>query len=194
MLSGVLLLGLLAPARAPAPRILLPDAGPGADYVSAVETAIDAARRRVWVMVYVLRHDPALSADQDPVRRLVAALARAQTRGCEVRVLVDRSRVFRSDDEDHKHDGSVDLLLAHGLSPRLDSLARTLHAKAALIDDTVLIGSQNWTVAALLRNVEVGALLHDPAAVAALERLFDLQWSAATPAMVSATAPGLSLP
>jgi phosphatidylserine/phosphatidylglycerophosphate/cardiolipin synthase-like enzyme len=46
-----------------------------------------------------------------------------------------------------------------------------MHAKCLLIDNThALIGSANFTTRAEDRNIELGLLLHDPDAVAALDQ------------------------
>jgi cardiolipin synthase len=54
----------------------------GAEYFPALERAIDAAEREVWLESYIF-------ADDAAGRRVAAALARAAARGVKVRVMVD---------------------------------------------------------------------------------------------------------
>jgi cardiolipin synthase len=54
----------------------------GAEYFAALERAIDAAEREVWLESYIFADDPA-------GRRIAAAMARAAGRGVKVRVMVD---------------------------------------------------------------------------------------------------------
>ena len=54
----------------------------GAEYFPALEHAIDAARREVWLESYIFADDPS-------GRRVAAALGRAAARGVKCRVLVD---------------------------------------------------------------------------------------------------------
>ena len=54
----------------------------GAEYFAALERAIDAAEREVWLESYIF-------ADDAAGRRVAAALARAAGRGVKVRVMVD---------------------------------------------------------------------------------------------------------
>ncbi|MBK7084835.1 MAG: phosphatidylserine/phosphatidylglycerophosphate/cardiolipin synthase family protein, partial [Flavobacteriales bacterium] len=44
--------------------------------------------------------------------------------------------------------------------------------KAAIMDDTALIGSANFTDDSFNRNMELGMLLHDPVQVASLSKHF----------------------
>jgi cardiolipin synthase len=54
----------------------------GAEYFPALEQAIDAAEREVWLESYIFADDPT-------GRRIAAAMARAVARGVKVRVMVD---------------------------------------------------------------------------------------------------------
>jgi cardiolipin synthase A/B len=54
----------------------------GAEYFTALERAIDAAKREVWLESYIFADDPT-------GRRIAAAMARAAGRGVKVRVMVD---------------------------------------------------------------------------------------------------------
>ena len=63
-------------------------------------------------------------------------------------------------------------LAAHGIPVVWDEVSRTSHAKVLLIDDQqALVGSHNWTRAALLDNREASVLLTDPTQVGPIRDL-----------------------
>jgi len=78
----------------------------GAEYFVALERAIDAAEREVWLESYIF-------ADDAAGRRVAAALARAARRGVKVRVMVDGwgAKFYLTDSlEQFLRDAGVDLL------------------------------------------------------------------------------------
>lgn len=165
---GLLLaLGLLGLERRPPVALLITEPGQPLRYAQAAERAIASARHRVWVMQYVVR------LDDGPVLALMEALAVAKARGVEVRVVLDRGLLYRTTDPDLKNDRAAEWLQAHGVEVVWDEVAITSHAKLVLVDDeVVLIGSHNWTRAALTGNREVSMALHGPHEIAAIAQLF----------------------
>jgi cardiolipin synthase A/B len=78
----------------------------GEEYFAALEAAIDAAEREVWLESYIF-------ADDAAGRRIAAALARAAGRGVKVRVMVDgwgAKFYLTSSLERFLRDGGVELL------------------------------------------------------------------------------------
>jgi len=51
-----------------------------------------------------------------------------------------------------------------------------LHAKVGLFDDTLVVGSANWTVSGLGVNHELDMETQDPQAVAAYGSRFETDW------------------
>jgi phosphatidylserine/phosphatidylglycerophosphate/cardiolipin synthase-like enzyme len=166
----VFALGLLQQARQHPPRLLSSDGSAGADFTSTVAGLIDDARERVWVMVYVMRSSG--DAD-DPVRHLITALERAHQRGCDVRVVLDASKKWRSDEIDQKHVDASALLTSLGIPVLVDDLKTRSHSKVVLIDhDLAVIGSHNWTFSALRLNRELSLVVQDARIVADAAGMF----------------------
>ena len=158
--------------RAQAPRLLLsgPKIAAEQHFVTAVERAIDDAKEQVWLMVYVLRPD---RTSDGPVHRLVAALARAKQRGCDVRVVLDQSKAYQSDDLDPKHVAGADMLRQAGVPVLIDELRVRSHAKMLLIDHQLtIVGSHNWTYSALTFNRESSIMLSDDAVARQVRGIF----------------------
>ena len=168
LLCGLMLaLGLVGLARRPPVTLLITEPGQPLRYAQAAERAIASARQRVWVMQYVVR------LDDGPVLALLEALAAAKARGVDVRVVLDRGLLYGTTDPDLKNDRAAEWLQAHGVEVVWDEVANTSHAKLVLVDDdVVLIGSHNWTRAALTGNREVSMALHGPQEIAAIAQFF----------------------
>ncbi len=156
--------------RHPPPRLLL-SANHQWDYVRAVERAMSGAKKRIWVMMYVAR----LGDDADPehpVEFTLQVLVDAAKRGVDVRVCLDQSRNWEDPTIiDPKHEQPAAWLRARGVRVIEDELERISHAKVVLIDDeTVVIGSHNWTFSALALNREASLLVKDAALAAEVDR------------------------
>ena len=166
--AGLLLaLGLVGLQRRPPATLLITEPGQPLRYARAAERAIASARHRVWVMQYVVR------LDDGPVLALMEALAAAKARGVEVRVVLDRGLLYGTTDPDLKNDSAAAWLQAHGVEVVWDEVATTSHAKLVLVDDdVVLMGSHNWTRAALTSNREVSMAVHGPQEIAAIAQFF----------------------
>jgi len=169
---AVLALGVIGDARRRPAEVLLTDGHPYA-YLRAVERRIALARERVWVAMYViyLGEDPDRAPPDDPPAALLRALAAAAARGVDVRIVLDLGRDRRTGEIEPKHVAAQTWLAANGVRVVLDELERTTHVKAVVIDDRwVVMGSHNWTRAAIASNREVSLLLDDPALAATLAR------------------------
>ena len=118
-------------------------------------------------MQYVIRPD-----DDGVVQGLLQALADAQKRGVEVRVGLDKGLLYGTTDRDPKNDAAAEWLTKNGIQVVWDEQDRTSHAKILIVDDHVaIIGSHNWTRAALTGNREVSMLLTDPELLAQIRTL-----------------------
>ena len=166
---GILVLGFFQPQRQQAARLLHSDAGPQ-NFVQQTLYQIQQAEKRIWVMLYVLRRE---QSGTGPVTQLIEALVEAQQRGVDVRIVLDQSKRWKSDEIEGKNSDSVDWLNDLGLPVLLDDLSRRTHAKSVIIDDQwVIIGSHNWTMSALAYNVELSVLINDTAMVELVETEF----------------------
>ena len=111
---------------------------------------------------------------------VTAALAAAARRGVHVTITMTA---------DSEWDEPFAELARAGVHIRLypdDSSALYIHAKAIGADagrpgQQVLVGSQNFSVASLGYNRELGIITHDPAVVAAVSRALAADYASATP-------------
>jgi len=171
LLAAVLALGWTQQARQRPARVLLSSVDAREigvdDYAGTLIRLVDRARERVWVMMYVAR------LDDGPGAGIAEALVRAHRRGVDVRVVLDRSIAWGTDEIDPKHREPAGLLRSQGIAVVVDDLARRSHAKLVLIDDAISItGSHNWTRSALTTNHEASVLAHDPHLVSRFEPMF----------------------
>lgn len=169
LLIGLAALGWIGVhRRAPSELIVTGPDQPYA-YPRAAERLIAGAKHRVWVMQYVIRPD-----DDGVVQGLLQALADAHQRGIEVRVGLDKGLLYGSKERDPKNDVAAEWLTKNGITVVWDEQDRTSHAKILLVDDRVaIIGSHNWTRAALTGNREISLLLTDPDQLAQIRALVE---------------------
>lgn len=109
---------------------------------------------------------------RDP--EIIAALAAAEARGVDVRLIVDGTL-----DEDQQETAAqldergVEIRLATGLY---------IHAKIMVIDGaSVIVGSQNFTTTSLDDNRELAMLVRDPLLVERCVSVFERDWIRAEP-------------
>ena len=97
--------------------------------------------------------------------RLLDALTQAKKKGIEVKVVLDHNIDFNDEGvpnplPDFKNTSAYALLKQNGVPVFFDDPAVYTHAKVIVIDkETVIIGSHNWTRAALTRNNEASVLI-----------------------------------
>lgn len=146
------------PARARAPTgaadlIVLPD-----DDGQAIPAALAAARRRVWVEMYLLTDDDALDA-----------MVAAHRAGADVRVLLEPAPYGADGDNQPAYLA----LQQAGIDVRWFSLPQGLvHIKLLLIDDAAWILTPNLSNAGLTRNREYAVVDRASPDVARAEAVF----------------------
>ncbi len=133
---------------------------PGEEIRAMLESALNAAKRRVLVEIYTLT-DPEVMAD----------LVAAHRRGAMVRVVMDPNQAY------NLHAYAV--LVAAGVEARWYPVPRgaLLHAKIGLFDGLLVLGSANWCRSGLGVNHELVIETGDPTAVAAYGLRFESDWS-----------------
>jgi|GEM_PF-2691149 len=110
---------------------------------------IDTAQQRVWVMQYYLTSGPC-----------VHALARAQQRGVDVRVILDRGM-----QKSPAYHFVTKTLRGAGVPVWWLGCVPLFHHKAAICDNQVITGSANWTRPGLTSNAEGLVVFDDPVLV-----------------------------
>jgi phosphatidylserine/phosphatidylglycerophosphate/cardiolipin synthase-like enzyme len=128
---------------------------------ASLQSLIDSAQTSVDVYAEVLR-------DPD----LLHALEAAAQRGVTVRVIISPSASFDAE-RASLEDAGVQVRLLRSLY---------VHAKMILVDgQRAFVGSQNISTTSLDQNRELGIIVSDPVSLARLSRVFDIDFTAATP-------------
>jgi len=142
--------------RQQAPEVLFfPDRS--GRHVARLCSEIRAARRRIWLAMYMLTDDD-----------LCEVLLQAYQRGVDVRVIVD--------DEYAETYGAQARLLNGGVPLATDKSWARMHHKFMVLDRKVFSGSFNWTRQASRANCENLCVLVDPAIVQAFASEFARLW------------------
>ncbi|MFH1107327.1 MAG: phospholipase D-like domain-containing protein [Candidatus Micrarchaeota archaeon] len=134
---------------------------PGADAV--LLPLLDSAEASIHVELYQFSYP-----------QLRAALVSAAARGVEVRVILDPTVDSNLD--------TAEYLKSRGVHVRWSSrdFTRT-HSKTAVVDGRrVVVGSINWSGAAMRENREAGVIVDDYAVAAEFERVFSADWGKAS--------------
>ncbi len=151
---------LVAAVAAAAPRVELLEPG---TYAETAAREIDGAKKSVVVGMYLFRLTG--GRGDAPATRLAEALARARARGVTVEVILDRGHEGADPAEggpEGKNGAAYRYLRERGVAAAYDDLSTVTHAKALVVDEeTAVVGSSNWTAAALTRNREADLLVRD---------------------------------
>ena len=133
---------------------------PGEEIRAMLEGALGSARHEVLGEIYTL-------TDPD----VLAGLAAAHRRGVDVRVLLDPNQAYNLN--------AFGVLRAAGVPARWYPIpaGALLHAKIALADGELILGSANWTYSGLDVNHELDIETGDPQAVAAYGSRFEADWA-----------------
>lgn len=131
------------------------------DFLQAARDALDAAQSSVRVAQFVMYDGPSVGV-------LLDGLEDAADRGVDVRILADQ--------EGDDTEAILERLAADGVHTRQDSRLSTLHSKIVLADGVALVGSHNWTEAALSSNHEGTVLIADGTVAAEYAAWFDGLW------------------
>ncbi len=124
--------------------------------------AISGATRRIDVAQYTLY-------DTGAVSPLIDALISAAGRGIPVRVLADEAASGT--------ESALARLAAGGVDTRLDDAAVTTHTKLLIADDHTIVGSHNWSTAAMTANHEGSVMVWSPAVTLHYAEFFESLWS-----------------
>jgi len=136
----------------------------GQQYFPAVKEAIAGAQKSIKVVMFVITLTR--DANNSQPQQLVDALVLAKKRGVEVEVVLDRNFDFVGQQYKNKSQEQVKSIRAYkrlkeeGIAVYYDKLSTYTHAKAIVIDEqTVILGSTNWTQSSLNRNIEANVLI-----------------------------------
>jgi phosphatidylserine/phosphatidylglycerophosphate/cardiolipin synthase-like enzyme len=142
-------------------------------YKGVVQPLIQAAKSRILLCTY------GMNTDDKDVQAVLADVGAAVKRGVQVRVVLDVSPADYGGDPTINADAGV-YLKKLGADVRNDPGTVITHAKFLVVDDTAVLGSNNWGHGGFFSYHEAGVKTQFAAAVAALVAYFEKQWATGT--------------
>ncbi len=126
---------------------------------AAIVQALDGAGQSVHIAMYYFTD-----------AKLADAVVRAQQRGVQTYVYLDKSQV-------NQQYAQARYLAARGVPVRISSNSAIMHNKFAIIDgSTIITGSYNWTKSAYQRNDENLLIIHRPDVAECYKQRFADLW------------------
>ncbi len=132
-------------------------------YFQATLKEINEAKSEIIVAMYLVSILP--NQPESQPSQLVKALIQAKERGVAVKVILDQNINFEAESSEdavtsNKNQQAYELLRKNNVPVFFDTSDVYTHAKAIVIDnETVILGSTNWSKAALTRNNEADVLI-----------------------------------
>ncbi|MCP4482142.1 MAG: hypothetical protein GY817_05010 [bacterium] len=134
-------------------------------YFQTTLDSINNAKSSIYMTMYFI----SLSDTQgnSKVLQLVNALIAAHKRGLKIKIILDRTFTFTSSSgqgdprkNDVRNQVAYTYLKSNGLEVYYEDITNYTHIKSLIIDEeTVIIGSTNWTTSALTKNNEASLLI-----------------------------------
>lgn len=125
----------------------------GRDYFQTAHQAIWDAKESIYLAMYLINVEP--EPTDNPASILLEDLISAKERGLYVKVVMDDTK-FNVNYSAYKR------LREAGVDVSLDSSKAVLHGKGIIIDSKIcIIGSFNWSRAALYNNYEFATYIED---------------------------------
>jgi hypothetical protein len=121
----------------------------GKDYFEFVQRGLEGADNSIYMIMYRVSFD---AHNKDSlVYRLMDSLVKAKDRGVEVKVILDYDW-----EAVQKNKRAFDFLRENGVDVFYDDVSTVTHSKVLVIDrKMVIVGSTNWTEAALGKSNEL---------------------------------------
>ena len=144
------------------PVIITPVFSP--DNSDLIISNVNQAQKSIAVEMYLVTSE-----------EMVSALKRAHDRGVDIRVILEK-RVIANDNGKSYND-----LSSYGVDVKWAAETFQLtHSKFLIIDNKkVIVGSHNWSNAALKKNREASVIIEDTKTVSEFKRVFEEDWAKA---------------
>lgn len=132
-------------------------------YFNATLNEISQAKSSIFVVMYLVTALPN-QPDSQP-NQLLNALIKAKDSGVSVKVILDQNINFEAESTEdavtsNKNQQAYEVLKKNNVPVFFDTSEIYTHTKAIVIDnETVILGSTNWSKAALTRNNEADVLI-----------------------------------
>ncbi len=148
-------------------------------YAALAGAALDAAKSgsTIQLCTYGMNVDP--SDTGSVVTKTVGKIGAAVKRGVTVQVVLDMS-YEPGDGSDSINQAAANYLKSLGADVKVASSAQVTHAKFLIVDNTVVLGSNNWGYGGFVSYHEVGAKFSNNQAVSDLKAYFSGLWNAGT--------------
>jgi len=138
----------------------------GNRYFPRVKQALQDAKQSISMAMYFINFDPLNK--KSAVSQLVEELVNAHKRGVKVKVILDQNMDFSAWDEgagiwqkEEKNGPVFVYLKKNGVDACYEDIFTVTHSKLIIIDEeTVILGSTNWSESSLRRNWESSCLLN----------------------------------
>lgn len=142
------------------------------DYLGEAKALLGSAKTSISLLIYGIN----LSFDDTDTEmyKLAALMQAAAEKGVTVKVILEKSDY--NPDMNAVNAKAAAVLMDMGLDVRYDPLGTISHAKLLLVDDTAIVGSNNWGNGGFFSNHEIGVRTSDPGVVKDLGEYFDGIW------------------
>ena len=194
-LSKAILLGILLLQPAYASQADTQNIPPD-QYFQTTLNAISESKESIYLVMYLASLDP--TEPNSEVSQLLKALVDAKTRGVQIKVILDQNLDFTDEPGPNeiyknKNQAAFEYLRSNNVEVFYDTAEIYTHAKAIVIDhQTSILGSTNWSKAALTKNNEVNAMIYSKEFAQNLINQFDqIQLQEYIPAVVT---PSVKIP
>ena len=142
-------------------------------YSNTLIAAARSARRRVWILCYVLNAN--LNRQNDPITLFLSILRARRTAGCDIRFILDNPQINRPNYHCNKF--FMRRLMEWDFKFCTPPPRVTSHAKAVLIDDKVLfIGSHNLAKSSLLNPLDCTVELRNEFLILSFAETYKMLW------------------
>ena len=137
---------------------------PPTQYSQTALSEISKAKESIYVVMYLASFDPTEPNSQ--VSQLLKGLLDAKNRGVQVKVILDQNLDFTDEPGPNeiyknKNQAAFEYLRSNDIKVFYDTAETYTHAKAIVIDhETSILGSTNWSKAALTKNNEANTMIH----------------------------------
>jgi phosphatidylserine/phosphatidylglycerophosphate/cardiolipin synthase-like enzyme len=146
-------------------------------YSNALISAARQARRRIWILCYVL--NATLSKQSDPVTQLMAILQARRAAGVDVRFVLDNPQINRPNYHCNKF--FMRRLMEWDFKFCTPPPHVTSHAKVVLIDDKVLfIGSHNLAKSSLTNPLDCTVELRNEFLIQSFAETYKMLWDSSS--------------
>ena len=146
-------------------------------YSQVAISEISKAKESVYLVMYLASFDPTEPNSQ--VSQLLKGLVDAKNRGVQVKVILDQNLDFTDEPGPNeiyknKNQAAFEYLRSNDIKVFYDTAETYTHAKAIIIDhETSILGSTNWSKAALTKNNEANTLVRSKEYAQSLIQQFD---------------------